>query len=253
MKRIPAFSLLSAICLLPVNPQTRTPRSKLSPHLQMLASGDPRQEKMARDVLLVKTGRQYPQPTVGAFVRFEGDADSLRAIFAEYGASINTVAGDLATAEIPIKALESVAGLPNVIWIEESSKVKRHSDVSVPATGANQLWYGSGGTFGGGTLDSRGAVPPPWQGNTGKNVMVGIVDSGIDLTHKDFIDAASGHTRNIDLWDQEAALRGDCHACYFISVPLQSAADCRNIFVLISDRCRVVLQSGRSCPDSRSR
>src|SRR5581483_3479035 len=49
---------------------------------------------------------------------------------------------------------------------------------------------------------NRGPVAPPWQGSTGKNVVVGIVDSGIDLTHPDFIDPATGNTRILALWDQ---------------------------------------------------
>jgi hypothetical protein len=35
-------------------------------------------------------------------------------------------------------------------------------------------------------------MPPPWMGNTGKKVITGIVDTGIDLNHKDFIAPVTG-------------------------------------------------------------
>jgi beta-lactam-binding protein with PASTA domain len=203
MKRALAFSFLSTLWLFSANAQTQPPQSKLSSHLRMLVSGDPALVDMARQVLLVKTGPQRPRPTVGAFVRFQGDADALRAMAAPYGAAINTVVGNLATAEIPIEALEQVASLPAVIRIEESRQVKPSTDVSVPATGANQVWYGANGPVDVGATN-RGAMPPPWNGNTGQNVLVGIVDTGIDLNHKDFLVPPLGNTRIVSLWDQTA-------------------------------------------------
>ena len=203
MKRSYALSVLSTLCLAVAYAQPQAPRPKLSPHLSMLASGDPAQEEAARRILLIKpAGPQRPQPTVGAFVKFRGDANTLRAQFALYGAAIHTVVGDVATAEIPVRALAQVAALPAVIDIEEARQAKRSTDVSVPATGANQIWYGAGGPVAVGA--TRAPMPPPWSGNTGQNVLVGVVDSGLDLTHKDFLDS-SGNTRVVSLWDQSAA------------------------------------------------
>ena len=188
MKRILAFSFLSAMCLLSTRAQTPS-ELKLTPHLRMLIGGNPSQAEEARKVLTIKAGPQRLSPAVGVFVKFQGDADSLRAIFATFGASIHTVVGNLATAEVPIAALRAIAGLPNVVRMEESKPVEHTSDVSVPATGANQIWFGSGGPVAF-TDRNRGAMPPPWGGNTGQNAIVGIVDSGIDLNHKDFLDAS---------------------------------------------------------------
>jgi hypothetical protein len=52
-----------------------------------------------------------------------------------------------------------------------------------PGTGINPVW----GSF------ARPLRPDQWAGNTGKHVVV-IVDSGIDLDHFDFRDAAGKTT-----------------------------------------------------------
>ena len=197
------LSCLFALWLQSASAQTPADLAKLSSHLRMLVSGNPAAADPARRVLAVRTRGQGQQPVVGAFVRFQGDADALRVLLAQYGATIGTVVGNLATAEIPIDALARLASLPTILQIEESLQTKPNNDVSVPATGANQIWYGAGGPVAVGATN-RGAMPPAWTGNTGQNVLVGIVDTGIDLNHKDFVDAA-GNTRIVALWDQTAA------------------------------------------------
>ncbi len=199
------FLALTAGTLLGVSyagAQTINPISKLSPHLRMLVSGNAAQAAEAGRSLLVRTGPQHPRPTISAFVRFQGDPDNLRANFASAGASIHTIAGNLATAEIPIPELPRIASFPEVLQVEESHQLKLNTDISVPATGANQVWYGAGGPVDVANTH-RGPMPPPWQGNTGKGAIVGIVDTGLDLNHKDFLDPF-GKTRVLSLWDQTA-------------------------------------------------
>ena len=47
----------------------------------------------------------------------------------------------------------------------------------------------------------RAGIPAQWTGGTGKGVIVGIVDTGVDFRHRDFR-KADGTTRILGLWDQ---------------------------------------------------
>ncbi|MDE3250494.1 MAG: S8 family serine peptidase, partial [Bacteroidota bacterium] len=64
---------------------------------------------------------------------------------------------------------------------------------SVPAILANQVWSRSSDVF---------------SGYTGKNVIVGIIDSGIDFSHRNFR-KADGTTRILSIWDQTLVPSGD--------------------------------------------
>ena len=51
--------------------------------------------------------------------------------------------------------------------------------------------------------DVWGAQPPSFTGKSGKGVVVGIIDIGIDATHPDFRDSQN-HTRIKWAWNQTA-------------------------------------------------
>src|SRR5712664_4200075 len=171
---------------------------KLSPILEMLISSDREKVEFAKRNVLLRTVPEVTEPLVKAFLQFKGDPHVLE----RHGVRIHTVAGEFATVDIPISALGRILENPNVIWIEEARKVKPVSDTSVPATGANKVW---GAEF--------RPLPPPWPGNTGRGVVVGIVDSGIHFNHADFKDA-SGKTRVLSIWDQTTGARGSHPAGY---------------------------------------
>ncbi|HVP39186.1 MAG TPA: S8 family serine peptidase [Candidatus Saccharimonadales bacterium] len=93
------------------------------------------------------------------------------------------------TVSVPPGRLAALAALPGVLSVQANRRHRPELDVSGPACGA---------------VSAHGAAAPPYPGVTGRGVVVGIVDGGIDWTHGDFKDAA-GHSRVAFLWDQTDA------------------------------------------------
>jgi subtilisin family serine protease len=122
------------------------------------------------------------------YVSFEGDLAALTA------AGLASAAEDRpgeALGLIDLADLERVASLPQVRQMRVGSSPQRQLDASIPYVKADQVWTvnRSAGSF---------------TGRTGKNVIVGIVDSGIDFGHPDFIKPNSDprKSRILRIWDQ---------------------------------------------------
>ncbi|MBI5592914.1 MAG: S8 family serine peptidase [Deltaproteobacteria bacterium] len=118
-----------------------------------------------------------------AHVFIKADLSALPAIRAR-GCQIFTVtSGGIITAQAPIDRLAELAELDGVQRIEVGRTVKKLMDISAGTDGVNlpQVAY-------------------PRSDNTGKGVIVGIIDTGIDIGHPDFIDS-QGQTRILSIWD----------------------------------------------------
>ncbi len=122
---------------------------------------------------------------------YTGDMDELSAA----GVTIRTRLGSLITASVPAASLDLVAALPGLRYIQLARRYLPLLDVSVPSTGAS---------------DMRSWMPPDWTGYTGKDVVVGAVDTGIDVNHRDFRNA-QGDTRILCIWDQTTGTTGANH------------------------------------------
>ncbi|MFO1306265.1 MAG: S8 family serine peptidase [Burkholderiales bacterium] len=125
------------------------------------------------------------EPLLQTIVRFDGSIDNVT----QHGAIVRSVMGNIATVDIPAARLADVAALPNIVSIEAARTQVPRLDVSVPATRADTL---------------RTGTPQSWTGGTGRGVIVGIVDDGIDFRHRDFRNA-DGTSRLLGLWDQRAS------------------------------------------------
>jgi subtilisin family serine protease len=188
--------LVELILFLPSIAQAESAHTKLSPRLQMLTSGRPDLVEIAEQRVHLKTAPEFNEPVVDALVVFQGDPKAIEA----YGARVRSVLGNVATADIPVSALEATANHPDVVRIEEARKLRPRLDVSVPEAGANGVWGNS--TYAPGTAGAKSRpLPPPLTGNTGRNVVVGVVDTGLDLKHSDFKDSF-GKSRVLYVWDQ---------------------------------------------------
>jgi subtilisin family serine protease len=125
---------------------------------------------------------------LSVLIRLADNVDEAAAMAAlrNAGANVRSQLGPIVTADIPVVAVQSIAALDVVASIELARPLKSRLNVSVPGTGAGSL---------------RTGIAPTWTGLTGKGVVVGIIDDGIDFRHPDFRNV-DGSTRLLGLWDQ---------------------------------------------------
>src|SRR5688572_1805927 len=129
-------------------------------------------------------GREGDDRVVDVMIRGSVSADAVRAM----GGQVNTVAGPVLTARMPLAAAAQVARLPGVASIRLATPLKRHNDLGVIDDKAN-------------LKRTTGVASAGWNGN---DVVLGFVDSGIQYQHDDFKNP-DGTTRLISIWDQNAA------------------------------------------------
>ena len=136
--------------------------------------------------------------SVRVLLRFKGE--SLEPLERE-GFRPATVAGDVATGSIELDRLEDLASLPEVVHMEASRPLTGELETSVREIGADRVHAGT-------DLDSpdlRGSglqgSGPLGSGLRGAGVLVGIIDTGLDYLHENFI-APDGSSRIVAIWDQ---------------------------------------------------
>ena len=116
---------------------------------------------------------------VDAFIRHRDAVEALEAL----GVKIRLQIGEVCTADIPLTALEAVAALKGIIYIEAARQTRPLLDISVPEARVPEVWNSQD------------------LGYTGAGVVVGDVDSGIDWSHGDFKNP-DGSTRIKYILDQ---------------------------------------------------
>jgi subtilisin family serine protease len=125
-------------------------------------------------------GERPADEPVRVVLSFTGKLSAIEAL----GFTTVSRVGDVATGTIPFGRLGELGDHPGVLLVEGSSSLKDETDLSLPAI--NLTLPGGGGR----------TVP-----STGRGAVIGVIDSGFDLTHPTFCDA-SGKTRIIAAWDQ---------------------------------------------------
>ena len=101
--------------------------------------------------------------------------------------TVTTVAGRVAVLHTQSQDLPSIAQLPFVSGIERSWPLHVYLDKSVPDVGANTVWDQVRDQYG--------------RNVTGQGVVIGFVDTGIDVYHPDFT-FPNGSTKILYVWDQ---------------------------------------------------
>ena len=165
--------------------------TKLDPHLTNFkmsrdAGGADQMHAFAADpsipiTYMTDAAPEDDDPLVRVIVRFESAIDSLVAA----GFQPETIIGDVATGSINVSRLDDLDVCAELQGAEAAVQLSPSLDLSVPEIQADLVHSG-----------------PP--GRRGSGVVVGVVDSGTDYTHGNFLDA-SGNSRIKRIWDQNLA------------------------------------------------
>lgn len=130
---------------------------------------------------LTKGTRATDAPRLIAFVR---TTDS--SVLVKEGCNVLLDLDDIVIASIPLQNIEKVAALPQVKQIAASQSTNLLNDQSAGIVSAEKLW----------------SMPTPTlPGLTGKDVVVGVVDAGIDFSHPTFRTADGSQLRIKAVWD----------------------------------------------------
>jgi subtilisin family serine protease len=128
---------------------------------------------------------------VSVLMLFEGDLSEIEALGAE---KIWCDESEFARVYINLAELGDIASHPNVLGLEYGSECELFLDTSVKnikARGTGNVWnINSDGNFG-------------YNDKTGKGVIIGIIDSGIDFTHPMFYKTVGSEkkTKILRIWD----------------------------------------------------
>ncbi|MGH7724910.1 MAG: S8 family serine peptidase [Candidatus Eiseniibacteriota bacterium] len=120
----------------------------------------------------------------GVPVFIEGSVDE--ATLASLGISVETKAGDIVSARLPLGSVPALLDQPGFAGIRAAVQLEPMLNLSAREVDADDIWVSS---------------PPTYTGYSGRNVVVGIVDTGIDLTHPDFKNSQN-KTRVKYVWHQ---------------------------------------------------
>lgn len=110
------------------------------------------------------------------------------------GARLGTRAGALVSARVPLEALRSLLADASVAAVYGARRWAPLNDVGTTAIGVTTL--------------RQMVAPDSFTGSVGRGVVVGLVDTGLDFTHRDFLVDAQGRSRVLYLWDQTLAGSG---------------------------------------------
>ncbi len=114
--------------------------------------------------------------------------DKMKQFIINNNGSVGTSINGILTATVPLSVVPALAEKHGIINMELSRKLHPLLDISVPAVQGNIVHKGTG-------------LSRPY---TGKNVIIGIIDTGLDLRQPDML-YSDGSTKVIDLWDQTAS------------------------------------------------
>lgn len=124
-----------------------------------------------------------------AQILLRGDVGPLAASITAAGGQVGSVVGDILTARVPLAAVRGLAVDPATERIEQEAPLSYSNDILRSHIGADRVQAGE---------------DPLDRSYTGKGVILGVIDTGIDILHPDFRDPVdTTRSRILSIWDME--------------------------------------------------
>jgi subtilisin family serine protease len=143
------------------------------------------QKLMKENSFAVLTKDENNQVYMPVFIKTVNVSASSASITAA-GGKVQTVAGDIITAEVPVEYVTDIAGSKDVLFVDAAAAGKPLLNESGKDIAVEKVHNGV-------------SLPGAYKGN---GVVVGVLDTGIDWQHEDF--QAAGGNRIRYLWDMSS-------------------------------------------------
>lgn len=125
------------------------------------------------------------ESTVDVFIKTT-DIELTKQKLVDNGASVRSTIGDILTANVPNSLISQIAEWEEVVYVEASKPLSYLNSNAIQYSGIDAV---------------RTREDIPSENYYGSGVIVGIIDSGIDLRHPAFFNA-EGQSRILYVWDQ---------------------------------------------------
>ena len=177
-----AISLLLLLLALSTHAQQRPQYDKLSSWLRQLVRTEVK-AKPGLSLSPLPSPRSSSTPSVCAFIRIDGDGEAL---LSSHGARSLARWGNIHIADIPLPALSALSLEKQVKRIEAHRSHSLTNDSCAVHLRTLPVYAGT-------------ELPQPY---TGRDVVVGVMDVGFDLTHPTFFNNDMSEYRIQRFWDQ---------------------------------------------------
>lgn len=184
---LPPSSPKSSSSISATDSETQDSSAKLDPFLRVLSQRAARESPINLAAFAPMAAVSVAAPTanadrIGVLIKTRGPLRDGRV------GALSALGDNLYSVRLRPQQLREIAALDQVVFIEANYRLAHHTDISVPAVGGRFL---------------HETAPRA----TGKDVVVGIIDTGIDFSHLDFrsdrdSDNFEESSRILWLWDQ---------------------------------------------------
>ncbi|MBS1806809.1 MAG: S8 family serine peptidase [Acidobacteria bacterium] len=177
---------------------SRPDEAKLDAELRQLYRQRSSSDSRQRETLPSHIRHNEREDLVGVIVKLQDDSEAAQNELRAKGFRVRARVGDIAVAEIPVDELPNLAGLAAVKQLHAAKFKSLLSDHKFAVRASSK----AAAAFANDAANAAIKAPEARAtlNMTGRNVVIGLIDSGIDWRHGDFR-TADGKTRIKALWD----------------------------------------------------